>query len=101
MFAVNTSGTSISSIYISIDISSNISTISSISCSIKRLLTVEFAVQVIDHQLSIITISGLKWMDGSITQDIPIKELARLFNVKQFIVSQVMGIVIQINMDIL
>lgn len=32
---------------------------------------------------------GLKWMDGSITQDIPIKELASLFNVKQFIVSQV------------
>lgn len=32
---------------------------------------------------------GMKWMDGSISQDIPHKELSTLFNVRQFIVSQV------------
>jgi len=33
--------------------------------------------------------AGITWMDGSIRQDIPHKELSSLFNVKQFIVSQV------------
>ncbi|EEA08460.1 patatin-like phospholipase family protein [Cryptosporidium muris RN66] len=32
---------------------------------------------------------GMKWMDGSINQDVPHKELSTLFNVRQFIVSQV------------
>lgn len=32
---------------------------------------------------------GLKWIDGSLSQDIPIKELGSLFNVKQIIASQV------------
>jgi predicted acylesterase/phospholipase RssA len=32
---------------------------------------------------------GIKWIDGSLNQDIPIKELGTMFNVKQVIVSQV------------
>ncbi|CEM20449.1 unnamed protein product [Vitrella brassicaformis CCMP3155] len=33
--------------------------------------------------------SGMVWMDGSVKRDIPTAELSSLFNVKQFIVSQV------------
>ncbi|XP_053992836.1 uncharacterized protein LOC128883958 isoform X2 [Hylaeus volcanicus] len=33
--------------------------------------------------------TGIKWIDGSLNQDIPIKELGTMFNVKQVIVSQV------------
>lgn len=61
------------------------------SCALPGLMPVAELFAKENHTNKIIRYfpPGMKWMDGSISQDIPHKELSTLFNVRQFIVSQV------------
>ncbi|OII71402.1 uncharacterized protein cubi_00780 [Cryptosporidium ubiquitum] len=61
------------------------------SCALPGLMPVAELFAKDNHTNKIIRYfpPGMKWMDGSISQDIPHKELSTLFNVRQFIVSQV------------
>ncbi|KAH8741453.1 hypothetical protein FG386_002407 [Cryptosporidium ryanae] len=61
------------------------------SCALPGLMPVAelFAKESITNKIIRYFPPGMKWMDGSISQDIPHKELSTLFNVRQFIVSQV------------
>ncbi|CUV04780.1 unnamed protein product [Cryptosporidium hominis] len=63
----------------------------SASCALPGLMPVAELFAKENHTNKIIRYfpPGMKWMDGSISQDIPHKELSTLFNVRQFIVSQV------------
>ncbi|KAK6590980.1 hypothetical protein RS030_111950 [Cryptosporidium xiaoi] len=61
------------------------------SCALPGLMPVAelFAKENITNKIIRYFPPGMKWMDGSISQDIPHKELSTLFNVRQFVVSQV------------
>lgn len=60
------------------------------SCALKYLYSpVELMAKAHDGKIVPYHPSGLKWSDGSVPDDLPMKRLSELFNVNHFIVSQV------------
>jgi len=59
------------------------------SCALPGIMPPCKLTQKIDGKVSFFEVDGVEWIDGSFSADVPFKRISQLFNVTNFIVSQV------------